>query len=346
MAKVKVYNPNSGEYEYSGGPDYAQNLGPQQGFNQQEPSGGGLKAPSGSAGSTEPVPQQTTPGLATISGGPTPQGDMWSSWQDPYRDIYNQMSNSKTPGTSPIKVEKVEMTPFSQQYQDYRNQMYQQIAGLMDQSGGMKPREYDMIAARNADAIAAQTAGQMELARRNAARTGTLDSGMYSRQAGDIAGQGAMAARQASTNLALEDMARRNAWKQFATEANMNFLNTMGGQEQFQSGLQTQLNQDYQTRREAAQRAAQSAAAAAQNRNWAMQKEIADMGIRQQQYDDAYAHQTYQDELDKLRLLLGIDQASYQSNPLGGEGLTDVWGNPINSGSSGGTIPYEPDGNW
>jgi hypothetical protein len=314
---LQKFNQDSMSYEPA---QYSNDMQPgvvrrNPGQNYQ-PTGSPIGQQQGQAGPYNPQPGALGD-TSNMNGDPTTSyGGDAPDWTLGYKDLLTGLQAQGTGGGGGgAKINPLTMRPFDSQYTDFRDTMYGNIASLMQNPQGYSPEEYAMMQGRMADDINAGAAGQQQAARMQASRGGYAGTGIGEAMISDIGRQNQAQLGNSYRDLALNDMNLKREGTYQAANAAQNWAGQMGGEQQYLTGQQLDLDKDYQNRKEAADRARAGAGRAKQAQIYNLQKQIVDVGIQQQQYDDQFNF-ALMDRLNQQgQQQAEYDKQSYDSNP-------------------------------
>ena len=209
---------------------------------------------------TPPKPMPT-PGGDGIN---TPDSNRWSDYLAAMLGDTGQGKGYRGSGYRP---------EFSQQYQDYVDNMYGRVGGYMDDPRGYSDEEYAMMSGRGVDALTARGGGfrqMMEDAQKN--------RGFYGGSLGNLEGVGRQTSQNIADlqrNIALSDMDIRRQQAEKAMQLGIGWQGAMSDDEKFMVGQKG---------------AAASRGAGLANRNLDyirnLQRQIGQMDIQEQMYRD------------------------------------------------------------
>lgn len=243
-------------------------------------------------------------------------GDLWQDWRDPYKQMLAELQRggSRRGGNVPMPT-RIEMPEFDPRYTGMRETGYQNVEQLLANPGGYTPEQLAMIQGKALDKLYATVAGARVAATDQANRSGHLGTGIGQQMIADVDRQALVGATGALTDIALQDMSLRQEGAYKANAAMQQWMNQMGAEQQYLASTKIQLEKEYQDAVRNAQSANASNRRRYEDRIFSLQKEIADIGIKQQMYDD-------QKTLTWAQFLSGEGQQafnnelnSYQTNP-------------------------------
>ena len=256
---------------------------------------------------------------AAYQGQPTNvAGDLYNDWRDPYEEMLKNLQAQRGGGGGGggrKKVERIDMPEFDPRYTGMREAGYQNIEDLLANPAGYSQEELGVLQGQALDKVYATIAGARSAAANQASRGGYLGTGIGEQIMAAPDKQGLTEASGALTNIALQDMQLKREGAYQANAAMQNWMNQMGSEQQYLANTKIQLEKEYREAVERAQRAKAANRARYESQVFALQKEIADIGIKQEMYNDQKALTWAQFLGDQGQQQVNNELNAYQTNP-------------------------------
>jgi hypothetical protein len=216
-------------------------------------------------------------------------GDQYNDWRKPYEEMLKGLQAQGGGGGGVPMPTRIDMPEYDPRYTGMREAGYQNVEQLLANPAGYSPEELAMIQGQSLDKIYATVAGARSAATDQASRGGYLGTGIGQQIMANPDKQALTEARGALTGIALQDMQLKREGAYQANAAMQNWMNQMGAEQANLANMKIGLEKEYRDAVRKAQHANASNKSRYNNQLLALQKEIADIGIKQEMYDDQKA---------------------------------------------------------